>query len=748
MVRRLIWLVVLVVFLVGGYVAYTSVTLPNVRQALDEGIEPAPSSQILAADQTVLMSYGRFHHKPVPISKVNPVMIDALLSTEDRRFYNHFGIDPLGIARAVVRNVTSKGFHEGASTLTQQLARNIFLTNERSAERKVKEALLALKIEHQLTKKEILELYLNNVYFGEGAYGIAAASQLYFGKPPSKLTIEEAALLAGMPQAPSMYSPFSSKEKALKRRNEVLDNMVENGKLDAEKAEVLKKRPIHVNEASYAAANRTLGPFFNRYVINQVCSLLDIDEQTFWQRGMKVYTTLDPHAQKLAESTVINLSNSFGRTGLKQQAALFSLDNSGRIIAYVGGKDFAKSQFDRVTQAHRQAGSLFKVFVYTTAFEQNFAPTTVYNDAEVTFDAYDGWRPENYDKKHHGPMSLAKALALSNNVIAAKLMNDVGPENVVRTAQRMGIESSLHPNLSLALGSSDVTLKEMTTAFSVFSNDGVWMQPHAIEKIVDHDGSMIYEYQPQSKEVLKRVARDTMVRMMQGVIRFGTGKGAAIGHPCAGKTGTSDNYHDAWFIGYTADVTTGVWVGNDDNSQMAGVSGGSLPASIWKTYMSGLLATEPKKGFDTESSLPFTDADFSTYNKDNLAESEKDAVIPDSADPDADSNALDDSGDPEAAPSPSTSPDGPGPLRPYSGDDPAMDMPTDADMTDARPQPTPKAPVSPSAPVAPTGQRTSRMPVTQPVSASQAIHESYDSGTGTRATRRSSTLKSPVLNEP
>jgi penicillin-binding protein 1A len=535
----------------------------------------------------------------------------------------------MGIGRALLRNIQSHGVQEGGSTITQQLARNIFLSSDRSFQRKVKEALLALKLEQQLTKDQILELYLNNIYFGEGAYGVGAASQIYFGKPPQALNQAECALLAGLPQAPSLYSPFANPTLALKRRNEVLDNMAEDAKLPAHTVQQLKQMTLHLNPTGRSDSAADKAPFFNRYVMGDVLALLDMDEQTFWQQGLKIYTTLDPRAQRIADLQVRSLSAAFGRTGRKQQAALLSLDNEGRMIAYVGGKDFRQSQFDRVSQAHRQAGSLFKLFVYTTAMMQGVSPLTVYKDAPVTFGP---WTPHNYDQRHHGYMTLAEALIHSNNVVAVKLLNDLSPGRVIETAEQMGVESLLSPNLSLALGSSEVTLKEMTGAFSVLCNNGQYVPPYAIEKIVDRSGRILYQHRPSQQRVMDRSARDTMVGMLQGVVRLGTGRAATFGRDMAGKTGTSDDYRDAWFIGFTPDITTGVWVGNDDNSRMPGITGGSIPARIWRAYMSKLLARFPHRRFNLENAAMLNEKDFYTYNMENLSASEDPSAATDQDD--------------------------------------------------------------------------------------------------------------------
>lgn len=620
MFNKLLMVLLMGFLIIGGYVAYTAVTLPNVRKALEVGVEPSQTSQILARDKTLIMSYGKFHHKPVPLSQISPVLIEALIATEDRRFYQHQGVDPIGIARALVTNVKSHGVQEGGSTLTQQLARNIFLSQERSIQRKVKEALLALKLEQQLSKDEILELYLNNVYFGEGAYGVGAASNIYFGKSPKALSKSEAALLAGLPQAPSLYSPFSNPNLAKKRRDEVLENLVETEKITAAQANAISRQGLYLNPNGRGLSSSDRAPFFNRYVIREVQDILGLDEQAFWQQGLKVQTTLDPRAQAIAETQLRQLNNAYGRSRKAQQAALLSLDSRGGMIAYVGGKNFAVSQFDRVSQAHRPAGSLFKIFVYTTAIEQGVTPLTVFKDTPVQFG---NWEPENYDKRHHGYMTVAKALVQSNNVIAVKLLQMLTPQAVAQTAKRMGVESQMQPNLSLALGAADVTLKEMTGAFSVFSQNGIYREPYAIESIVDKSGRILYQHSPDERQVLQRLPRDTMVAMMKGVVLYGTGRAALLGRDVAGKTGTSDDYRDAWFIGFTPEITTGVWVGNDDNSKMPGLTGGSLPARIWRAYMSRLLSGVPKRAFNLEFAMPIAEQDFFVYNLENLSSAEE-----------------------------------------------------------------------------------------------------------------------------
>lgn len=592
----LIFIGCLVLILAMGYIYKVTRDLPSVEKMVREGVNPSKYTQIFAADGTPIMSHGKFHHANVSIKDVSPHFIDALLATEDRRFYSHHGIDPISIGRAVFQNVVHRSVREGASTLTQQLARNVFLSNERSMDRKIREAALAWRLEDKLSKDEILELYINNIYFGEGAYGIAAASEIYFNKRPGKLTVDEAAMLAGMPQAPSAYDPFENKSGARKRRDEVLENLKEVGKLNDSQLVEAKERPLRLNTGGRGLSTSDKAPFFNRYVIEQIRSYLDLDEQSFWQSGLKVYTTLNTQAQRLAQQAVVEQSAAWGRNGLKQQAALVSIDpSSGAILAYVGGKQYQKSQFDRASKALRSPGSLFKVFTYTAAIEQGHDPREKYVDEPIELD---GWKPTNYDKKFHGEMMLSQALATSNNIIAVKLIQEVGPNSVVDLARRMGIQSTLNPFYSLTLGGSSVNLLEITSAFGVLANQGVRAEPYAIERVLDADNRAIFQHSAGKSDVLPRSTVDTMVQMLIGVVQKGTGVAANIGKPMAGKTGTSDDYRDAWFVGFTPTVSTGVWVGNDDNSPMKGMTGGSLPATIWRQYMRSFTANKLSPDFD------------------------------------------------------------------------------------------------------------------------------------------------------
>jgi penicillin-binding protein 1A len=620
MIRNLITLIIIGVLLFVTYVYAVTRNLPDVEVVLQNGINPTKWTQILANDGTPIMSLGKFHHVTISIKEVSPSFLEALIATEDRRFYQHFGVDPAGLARALIKNVTEKDIKEGGSTITQQLARNAFLNSERTLARKVRECALAIKIEQKLTKDQILELYINNTYFGEGAYGIKAASQIYFGKLPGQLTIAEGAMLAGLPQAPSGYSPFQNITAATRRRNEVLQNLVEVEKITQEDYAKYSAVPIQLSHRGGKLADSDKAPFFNRYVLNRVMKLFNLDEQSFWQSGLKVYTTLDLNAQRLAEQTVTSQLRAAGRTRDKEEGALVSIDTkSGEILAYVGGKSYTQSQFDRVSQAIRSPGSLFKIFTYTTAIDQGLEPRRVYLDEPFSLGE---WHPQNYDKQHHGHMTLARALITSNNIIAVKLIQELGPESVVNMAELMGIHTPMSPYPGLTLGGSGVKLLEITSAFGVLANQGVRVEPHGITRIIDDTGRELFREKPEKTNVLNRSTVDTMVRMMQGVIEKGTGVAASINRPAAGKTGTSDNHHDAWFVGFTPDVVTGVWIGNDDNTPMNGMTGGALPAQLWKAFMQSYMGYRPVQNFDLAYSKTLNPEDFITYNAKNIAPTE------------------------------------------------------------------------------------------------------------------------------
>jgi penicillin-binding protein 1A len=530
--------------------------------------------KIVSVDGSLLANRGMTGGEAVGLHEMSPFIPQAVMAIEDRRFYSHFGVDPLGLARAMVANIAGGRFSQGGSTLTQQLAKNLFLKPDRTLERKVQEVLLAFWLEHKHTKEQILEMYLNRVYFGSGAYGVEAASRRYFGKSARDVSLSEAALLAGLLKAPSRLSPVRDPKAADARAQLVLGAMREEGMIgDTEMASAVSA------PAARAAA------FWNgseNYVADRIVEELpgligDVRDDII------VETTVDLTLQKLAETSIRRLIAESGKKLHVSQGALVSIDNSGAVRAMVGGYDYANSQFDRASEARRQPGSAFKPFVFLAALEQGRTPDSVRTDAPIKIGK---WTPDNYNGKFYGKVTLATALAKSLNSVAAQLAMEVGPASVVEVAQRMGIESALQANTSIALGTSEVTPLELTAAYVPFANGGYRPQVHFVSRVTTAQGKLLYE---SGKPVAPRVISSEVVGMMNAMMAEtmtdGTARKAAFAWPAAGKTGTSQNSRDAWFVGYTANLTTGVWFGNDDGSPMKKVTGGALPAMAWHEFM-------------------------------------------------------------------------------------------------------------------------------------------------------------------
>ncbi|AGY59378.1 transglycosylase domain-containing protein [Gloeobacter kilaueensis] len=548
-----------------------------------------PENQLLikAMDGSLLYNSAQGPAKQVTYKQIPDSLIKAIVATEDRRFYDHQGIDWRGIGRAIVRDVQARSLREGGSTITQQLARNLFLNQQRTLWRKLKEIVIAARIEQELSKEEILTLYLNQIYFGSGAYGVADAARTYFSKPIERLSLTESALLAGLPQAPSRYSPLINKSLARKRRDAVLKNMVEVGYLPRPGYEQARKRPVVIRPSERPQLLQA--GYFSAYIQSLLPDLLDT--QTV-PGGLTVETTLDPKMQAAAQRTLTTALASY-RARRVSQGALVTLDPaSGEIRAMVGGGDFQKSQFNRAVQALRQPGSTFKVFVYTAAIENGIRPEDVYVDRPLRFGRY---TVKNYDRRYYGPMTLVDALKESRNTIAVQLFNKVGEAKVVDVARRMGIHSKLQSGAAMALGASDVSLLELTSAYGTLASGGRYSEPVAVRRIVDKDGRLLYSAARQSRPALSPEVTSTMTRMLQQVIENGTGRRADIGRPAAGKTGTTENYRDLLFVGYTPQLVTGVWLGNDDNQPTRGSSG--LAAALWGRYMGQALASYPEVDF-------------------------------------------------------------------------------------------------------------------------------------------------------
>lgn len=554
-------------------VVYVGAHLPPI-QSLEIPKRP-PTIQIVGMDGSILAQRGEMAGANVSLKDLPPYLPKAFIAIEDRRFYSHFGIDPVGILRALVTNVLHRGVSQGGSTLTQQLAKNLFLTQERTMQRKLQEAELAIWLERKHSKDEILELYLNRVYFGSGAYGVEAAAQKYFGKSAKNVTIAEAAMLAGLVKSPSRLAPNRNPEGAEARAQIVLAAMADARFItDAQAKASIGHPSYNVKPAGAGTVN---------YVADWIGEVLDdlvgqIDE------SIKVETTIDPKLQSVAEAAIIDELAAKSVKFNVSQGALVAMTPDGAVRAMVGGRNYSDSQYNRAVTAKRQPGSSFKPFVYLTALEQGLTPDTMRQDAPIEVK---GWRPENYTHEYFGAVTLTQALAMSLNTVAIRLGLEVGPKNVVRTAHRLGISSKLEPNASIALGTSEVSVVELVGAYAPFANGGFAVAPHVVTRIRTLGGKLLYMRQPEERnQVIEPRYVGMMNAMMRETLISGTAKKAEIpGWPAAGKTGTSQDYRDAWFIGYTANLVTGVWLGNDDNSPTKKATGGGLPVEVWTRFM-------------------------------------------------------------------------------------------------------------------------------------------------------------------
>lgn len=557
----------------GGLTAYVWLTLD--KQGLFQIPDREPGMIILASNGEVVAERGAFFGDEVRIDELPVYVPQAVIAIEDRRFYSHFGVDPIGLLRAAFANFHAGHVVEGGSTITQQLAKNLFLKPDRTIERKLQEMVLALWLEAKYSKDDILQLYLNRVYYGAGATGVEKAAQKYFRKSARDVTIAEAATLAAVLKAPSNYNPITHPEEARARAQEVINDMVEAGFITRTEAKRAIDTPAAVRAVDYVPSSQ----YIIDWIADQLPDLIGTVKQS-----IIVETTLDQNLQPIAEKSVRQRVLNEGAKLAVGQGAVVVLNMRGAVLAMVGGKSYIKSQFNRAISAKRQPGSSFKPFVYLTAMDQGMTPDSIEVDEPVRIG---DWEPENYKRQYLGPVTLKKALALSLNTVAAKLAVQVGPQNVVSTAHRMGINSELTPNASIALGTSEVTLLEMTTAFTPFANGGRAVLPYVITRITTKDGQIVYERKGNGLGyVISNSSLGAMNLMMRGVVTEGTGRRAQIdGQDIAGKTGTSQDYRDAWFIGYSPYLICGVWVGNDDNSPTRKVTGGSIPAAIWKDIM-------------------------------------------------------------------------------------------------------------------------------------------------------------------
>jgi penicillin-binding protein 1A len=556
-----------------GLLVWIGAHLPPI-QSLEIPKRP-PSVLILGANGATLATRGDMGGAEVPLRELPDYAPKAFVAIEDRRFYSHHGIDPWGILRAGMRDVLHRGATQGGSTITQQLAKNLFLTQERTVTRKLQEAVLALWLEHKFSKAQILELYLNRVYFGSGAYGIEAAAQRYFGKSARKLTLPEAAMLAGLVQSPSRLAPSRNPDGAERRAGMVIAAMADLKMIGDEAA----KRAL----ISPARAIKPSGGGSVNYVADWVMDAVD-DLIGHVDQDIVVETSIDPALQTAAEQSLDDVLAQKGDKLNIGEGALVAMTPDGVVRALVGGRNYAESQFNRAIAARRQPGSAFKPFVYLTALEHGLTPDTVREDKPISVQ---GWRPENFEHEYLGPVTLTQALANSLNTVSVRLTMEVGPAAVVRTAYRLGIESKLEPNASIALGTSEVSVIELVCAYATFANGGLAVAPHVVERIRSTDGKTLYT---RATQALGRIVDPRYVGMMNTMMRetltSGTARRADLpGWLAAGKTGTSQDFRDAWFIGYTSRLVTGVWLGNDDNSPTKKAVGGGLPVEIWSRFM-------------------------------------------------------------------------------------------------------------------------------------------------------------------
>jgi penicillin-binding protein 1A len=587
----------------GAFFALTH-DLPQIRSL--ENFRPDTITRIYSADNVLLTELFVEKREPVPITVIPEDLKKALVTTEDRKFFQHSGVDLKGIMRAIIKDLWAGEFVEGASTITQQLAKTLFLTPRKTLVRKLKEAILAFQLERRYTKNEILELYLNQIYFGSGAYGVQSAASIFFGKSLQDLTLAESALIAAMPKSPSRFSPLVNAELAVKRRNVVLRQMHSQGIIDQSTYAQALNEQLHTIANQRAAAK---APYFVDYVRQQLEEILG--SAVLYKGGLSVYTTLDFTLQQSGEVAIANglkaLEARMQKAGIQKphpQAALIAIDvQSGGIVAMIGGRNFAESTYNRTTNARRQPGSAFKPIVYACAIEKGMAQNKLLLDTPVVFKSGrqgKDWKPENFSHGFEGEMTMRRALAVSQNIPAVRLIEMLGPQTVVKFARRLGIESHLGQHLSLALGSSEVSLIELTSAFTVFANRGEKITPMGIVAVLDNGGRTIWRAKPQKRLAMSRSDAAIVTNMLEAVVKEGTGKTALrLGRPIAGKTGTSNGNKDALFIGFSPSVAAGVWVGNDFSTTLGPKETGARAAlPIWIEFMSTVLARQPHKYFD------------------------------------------------------------------------------------------------------------------------------------------------------
>lgn len=598
------FIIVVIVMLTGigcGFLTASMNTKPN----LVDDLQPASSSQIYDVNGNEIANIHATENRvPVKLAQIPKDLQNAFVAVEDARFYEHAGIDPRGILRALWANISDGSVAEGGSTITQQLAKNAYLTQERTLRRKVQEMFLALQLEREYTKQEILEFYLNQIYFGQGAYGVQAAARTYFGKDVSELNLNECAMLAGIPKSPNYYSPFNNLAAAQARKAIVLEQMSKYHYIEDSTARELKKTDLKLVQPK-PPGGVTVASYFIDYVTQTLIERYGAD--AVYKEGLKIYTTIDMDMQRAAEAAMQDLPlYEETANGIAQpQGALVAIDpHTGQIKAMVGGR--GTDQFNRATMAERQPGSAFKPFVFAAALENKFSPATIIEDSPVKIG---DWEPENYNRTFNGKVTLRTVAEHSLNVPTVKIAQKLGMDKPIYYAQEMGISTFVldgpqnDRNLATSLGgmTRGVTPLELTSAYGTFANQGVHVEAVAILKVLDRNGKVLEQAKPKQRSVISETSAAELTDMLQGVVVRGTGTGANIGRPAAGKTGTTSDYLDAWFVGYTPDLVAGVWVGCDDNTDLGGMTGGNLPATIWHDFMIAAVAEMPVRAFEGAS---------------------------------------------------------------------------------------------------------------------------------------------------
>ncbi|MDR2006479.1 MAG: PBP1A family penicillin-binding protein [Acidaminococcales bacterium] len=588
------------VIICGTIIGFVTASVKNLPEQLGS-LEPDAASQFFDNRGNLIATTKSEENRiPVKLSQIPQNVQDAFIAVEDIRFYQHVGVDPRAILRAVWSNITNTQIAEGGSTITQQLAKNTVLTQEQTLNRKIQEVVVALKIEEKYTKSEILEMYLNQIYFGQGAYGVQSASRIYFGRDVDKLSLAQAAMLAGIPKSPNYFSPLTNFEAAKERQHIVLDQMVKYKFITPEEANAAREEKIDVTSHRKSASNKL------DYYIDYVTQIL-IDKfgaDAVYKEGLKVYTSIDMAVQQAAETAMRDVPvYETDANGLQQpQGALVAIDpRDGQIKAMIGGR--GADQFNRAVLAVRQPGSAFKPFVYLAAIDSGLTPATIMDDKDLKLPG--SWSPRNYDWTFHGKISMRTALVNSYNIPAVFLAQQVTPERVLNFAQKMGISTLVLSgnindiNLAMALGglTRGVTPLEMASAFGVFAQNGVYTEPLSVMKVVDRNNKTIFVAKTNSRQVIPVNSSYIITDMLQDVISRGTGYAANIGRPAAGKTGTTSEYKDAWFVGFTPDLSAAVWIGIDSGGDLRGMTGGDLPARLWGKFMSEALKEAPVQNF-------------------------------------------------------------------------------------------------------------------------------------------------------